>query len=126
MKENDNLQKTILIVDDEPMNIKMTEFIMKDEPIYRIIGAAGGEEALEIIKNENVDLVLLDVMMPGMDGFETLERIRENYQMPVAFMTGEKSIETIQKAASLGVDDYITKPFLPLSLKEVVHSILNN
>lgn len=126
MKENDNLQKTILIVDDEPMNIKMTEFIMKDEPIYRIIGAAGGEEALDILKTESVDLVLLDVMMPGMDGFETLERIREDYQMPVAFMTGEKSMETIQKAASFGVDDYITKPFLPLSLKEVVHSILNN
>lgn len=112
MKENDNEKKTILVVDDEPINFKMVESIMKEEAMYRIIGADGGQEALDILAKESVDLILLDVMMPDMDGFETLKRIRESYLVPVAFMTGETSIETIQKAADMGVEEYITKPFL--------------
>ncbi len=124
MKESFSVKKTILVVDDEPMNIKMTEFILKDEPLYNIIGASGGKHALEILKDTSVDLILLDVQMPEMDGFETLTQIKESYDIPVVFMTGDKSIETIQKATELGVDDYINKPFLPMSIKEIVHSIL--
>ena len=124
MKETDSLMKTMLVVDDEPINIKMVEFIMKDEPMCRIISAAGGREAMEILEKETVDLILLDVIMPEMDGFETLQHIREKYQIPVVFTTGDKNIETIQKATSSGVDDYVTKPFLPQALKEVIHSIL--
>jgi len=126
MKEKISFQKTILVVDDEPMNIKMTEFIMKDEPTYEIIGASSGADALDKLADTHVDLVLLDVKMPEMDGFETLVCIREKYDMPVVFMTGDKNLETIQRAAEVGVDDYITKPFLPLALKEIVHSILGN
>lgn len=126
MKEKISFQKTILVVDDEPMNIKMTEFIMKDEPTYEIIGASSGADALDKLADTHVDLVFLDVKMPEMDGFETLVCIREKYDMPVVFMTGDKNLETIQRAAEVGVDDYITKPFLPLALKEIVHSILGN
>lgn len=126
MKETDFLQRTILVVDDEPINIKMTEFIMKDEPMYKVLSASSGAEALKMIEMIPVNLILLDVMMPEMDGFETLLRIREKYQIPVVFMTGDKNLETIQKASSVGVDDYVTKPFLPQALKEVVHSILHN
>ena len=61
-----------------------------------------------------------------MDGFETLSRIREKYNIPVAFMTGDKDIKTIQKATELGIDDYINKPFMPLAIKEIIHSIFNN
>lgn len=126
MKESSSIQKTILVVDDEPMNLKMTEFIMKDEVLYKMIGVSSGREALETLENTSVDLILLDIQMPEMDGFETLSRIREKYDIPVAFMTGDKDISTIQKATELGVADYITKPFMPLVLKEVIHSICNN
>lgn len=128
MKENNSLQKRILVVDDEAMNIKMIEFIMKDEPLYKTIGASGGEEALKLLDEVSIDLILLDVQMPEMDGFETLSRIREKYNIPIVFMTGDRDIKTLQKATELGVDDYINKPFMPLTIKEIihVHSIFND
>lgn len=125
MKEKDTLKK-ILVIDDEPMNLKMIEFILKDEPMYETICSFGGREGLNILKQTEVDLILLDVKMPGMDGFETLRNIRKKYDIPVVFMTGEKNFEMIEKASEFAVDDYITKPFLPLALKEVIHSMLNS
>lgn len=125
MKESNSLHKTILVVDDEPMNIKMVSIILKDSPMYEVIGANSGEEALELLDNQQVDMILLDVMMPGMDGFEVISLIREKYHMPIVMMTGDRNIETIEKASKYGVDDYLTKPFLPLALKEIIHSTLN-
>lgn len=124
MREKD-LQKHILVVDDEPINIKMVQLIMKDEPMYTVIGANSGAEALKILEEREVNLILLDVIMPEMDGFETLSRIKDKYDIPVVFMTGDKNIETIQKATDYGVEDYLTKPFLPLAMKEIMHSISN-
>ena len=63
--------------------------------------------------------------MPKMDGFETLSHIKKKYNIPVVFMTGDKHLETLEKAAEQGVDDYLTKPFLPLALKEIMHGIAN-
>lgn len=125
LKETKSLQKRVLIVDDEPMNIKMIELIMKDEPMYEIIGACSGKEALSILENQEINLILLDLIMPEMDGFEALSLIKEQYNIPVVFMTGDKNIETLEKAAEHGVEDYLTKPFLPLALKEIMHSISN-
>jgi len=125
MKESDSLQKKILVVDDEQMNIKMVEIILKDTPIYEVVGASGGREALDMLAEQKIDIILLDVMMPGMDGFETISLIREKYNVPIVLMTGDRNIETIEKASQYGVEDYLTKPFLPLALKEIVHSILN-
>lgn len=124
MREKD-LQKHILVVDDEPINIKMVQLIMKDEPMYTVISANSGAEALKILEEREVNLILLDVIMPEMDGFETLSRIKDKYDIPVVFMTGDKNIETIQKATDYGVEDYLTKPFLPLAMKEIMHSISN-
>lgn len=126
MKESELIEKTILVVDDEPMNIKMTEFIMKDDPLYKIIGVQSGKEAIELIDKITVDLILLDVNMPEMDGFETLEHIREKHSIPIVFMTGDRNLETIQRATALGVEDYINKPFMPLAIKEIIHSIFND
>ncbi len=124
MQQAEEMKRTILVVDDEPISIKMTEFIMKNEPFYNIIGASNGRKALDILAQTDIDLVLLDVMMPDMDGFVTLAHIRETSSVPVVFMTSDKDIETIQRAAALGVDDYLTKPFFPMALKEVLHSLL--
>lgn len=125
MSEPKSVVKCVLVIDDEPLNIKLIEHIMSDEPMYEIIGAGGGAEAMEILEKREVNLILLDVVMPEMDGFEMLSKIKEKYKIPVVFMTGNKNIETIRKAAELGVEDYLTKPFLPLALKEVMHSISN-
>jgi len=124
MREIKNLQKNILVVDDEEMNIKMIEVILNDTPMYRVVGATGGIEALEILENKDIDMILLDVKMPGMNGFEAMEEIRKKYNMPIVLMTGDRKIETIERATKLGVDDYLTKPFQPLVLKEIIHSTL--
>ncbi|MBE5942689.1 MAG: response regulator [Lachnospiraceae bacterium] len=125
LKEAVTDHKKVLVVDDEPMNIKMIEFIMKEEPMYEIIGVNSGAQALEVLAQEDINLILLDLVMPEMDGFEALEKIQEKYTIPVVFMTGDKNLETLEKAAEYGVEDYLTKPFLPLALKEIMRSISN-
>ena len=125
LREVKSLQKKILVVDDEPMNIKMVEVILKDTPMYQVVGATSGMEALKMLDAHEIDLILLDVKMPEMDGFATIELIRQKYNMPIVLMTGDRNIETIERATKLGVDDYLTKPFLPLALKEIIHSTLN-
>ncbi len=125
LKESKAELKKVLVVDDEPMNGKMIEFIMKDEPMYEIISVSSGAQALEILAEQDIHIILLDLVMPEMDGFETLTHIQEKYDIPVVFMTGDRNLETLERAAEYGVDDYLTKPFLPLALKEIVHSILN-
>lgn len=125
LKEPQSLLKHVLVVDDDPMNVKMVKHIMCDEPMYEITGANSGEEALKVLEQQEINLILLDVVMPEMDGFETLLHIKEKYNIPVVFMTGDKNIETINKATEYGVEDYVTKPFLPLALKEIMRSISN-
>ncbi|MGN0155318.1 MAG: HD domain-containing phosphohydrolase [Lachnospiraceae bacterium] len=126
LRQNDFHKRTILVVDDEIMIRKIVEHVMKEEPMYRVISCADGREALNILEKQPVQLVLLDIEMPEMDGFETLKCIREKYKIPVVFMTGDRNRETLQRAEEMGVDDYLTKPFLPLQLREIVHSVLGN
>lgn len=126
MKQNDLTDRKILIVDDEPMNHRIIEHIIKEEGMYQIISAEGGREALDILQKEKVDVIMLDVVMPDMDGLETLRRIREKYQTPVVLMTADKTLDTSTEFAELGCDDYVTKPFLPLLIKEVIYNMTKN
>jgi len=123
MKQTDSMNRTILAVDDEPMNHKLLAHIMRDEPMYRMVAAGSGKEALELLKQQKFDLILLDVMMPGLDGLETLRLIREKYETPVVLMTSNRTLEISAEFSALGCDDYITKPFLPLLIKEIVHNM---
>lgn len=123
MKEADVTKKRVMTVDDEAMNNKIIIHIMKDEPNYEVVAAGSGQEALELLARESFDLVLLDVKMPEMDGLETLRRIREHYRVPVVLMTSDKNLETATEFSELGCDDYITKPVLPLLIKEIVHTM---
>jgi putative nucleotidyltransferase with HDIG domain len=126
MRQQENDKKFILVADDEPMNVRMVQYILQEEAIYTIISASSGKEALDIIAEKNIDLVLLDLKLPDMEGFELYRRIREKYSVPVVLMTEDKNLETIKKALELGIEDYVTKPFLPVVLKETVHSIVNS
>ncbi len=123
MQQADSLHRKILTVDDEAMNNKVIAHIMKDEPMYEFVAANSGAEALEILKTQCFDLIMLDVKMPEMDGFETLRQIREITDTPVVLMTGDKNLEALTEFSALGCDDYITKPFLPLLIKEVIHNM---
>lgn len=116
--------KTILIVDDET-NIRLSlEGVLQDEG-FRPIFAAGGEEALEKIREDNPDLVLLDIWMPGIDGLETLKRAREQWpDLLVVMMSGHGTIETAVKALKLGAYDFIEKPLALEKVLTCVHNAL--
>lgn len=104
----------ILIVDDEREIADVVELYLQNE--YRILKFYTGEEALACIENTKIDLAILDVMLPDIDGFTILKRIREKYTFPVIMLTAK--VEYIDKITGLtmGADDYIPKPFNPLEL----------
>jgi energy-coupling factor transport system substrate-specific component len=125
MKQTEELKQYILVVDDEPENIRMVEQMLADEPMYEITSAESGPEALELLQKKEFHLVLLDVDMPEMDGFETLAHIREFSSVPVVLMSVERDGTLLEKIVEYDAADCLTKPLLPLSLKEVFHSMLN-
>ena len=106
----------VMIVDDDFLNLKMASFILEKNGI-EVITMKSGRELLEKIKDNKPDLILLDVNMPEMDGFETLERLRaqeeSSLEIPIIFLTGDDSNETETKGLALGAMDFIKKPFVP-------------
>jgi DNA-binding response OmpR family regulator len=108
-----NNSKYILIVDDNPHNLKLLGNTLQHEG-YKLAAAMSGDEALEILESSPVDLILLDVMMPGTDGFETCQKIKKNKEwaeIPVIFITALNDIQNLVRAFDSGGADYITKPF---------------
>lgn len=103
---------TVLIVDDEPRNVKVIATALATEPC-RLLTAASGPECLEILEREEVHLVLLDVMMPGMSGYEVLAKIREDHRwrtLPVILVTALREREDRIRGIELGADDFLSKP----------------
>ena len=106
----------ILVVDDNGSNIDILLNILSD---YDVIPALSGKNALEIVKEEKVDLILLDIMMPEMDGFEVCKLLKSELKtskIPIVFLTSKHNMEDIQRGFELGAIDYITKPFNPIEL----------
>ena len=102
----------VLIVDDTETNVDMLVEALGDD--YEVMVAMDGEDALEMAAEEPQDLILLDVMMPGMDGFEVCEKLKlspETASIPVIFMTGKTDKEDRDRGMALGAIDYIFKPF---------------
>lgn len=125
MRQSDDQHKTVLAVDDEEISVEMLGHIFEAQPVYRFLSAASGEEALSLLREERVDLVLLDLEMPGMKGLDVFRHIKEIRDIPVVFMTATKDLATMEKAREMGVEDYITKPFMPQILLETVYGALN-
>ena len=126
MCQSDKNSKNILVIDDEIMNIKMVEFILKDVPDFQVTGVETKEETFSVLETKEIHLILLDLKMPDIDGFELYQMIREKYSIPVVLMTADKSIETIQRINELGIDDYLTKPLHAFVVKETIHGIVNS
>jgi two-component system KDP operon response regulator KdpE len=116
-------EKLILVVDDEPRMVRFVRMNLELEG-YRVIQAGTGLEALEKVRDDLPDLVVLDVMMPEMDGFETLARLREISTVPVIMLTVKGDEEDRIRGLELGADDYVTKPFSPRELASRIRAVL--
>jgi two-component system, OmpR family, KDP operon response regulator KdpE len=114
---------TALIVDDEPYLVDLVRLNLETEG-YRVVMASNGQEALERLKADLPDVVILDVMMPEMDGFETLARIREVSSVPVIMLTVRAEESDRIRGLEIGADDYLTKPFSPRELTTRVKALL--
>lgn len=116
------MKRKILIVDDEPNIVMTLEYAFKKQN-FEVFIARDGSEALEILKTNVPDIVLLDIMMPNIDGYQTLIKIKENEVLKhtkVVFLTAKSKTTDIQKGIDLGVDLYLAKPF---SIKNVIRNV---
>ena len=109
------MEKCILVVDDDTMNLKRTKIILQRH--YDVLFAESGEEALNMLKSEKIDMVLLDIEMPNMNGIETFERMRDDaIDIPVIFLTASGDEDDVLDALSLGAVNYLKKPYIPQEL----------
>jgi two-component system alkaline phosphatase synthesis response regulator PhoP len=119
-------RKRILVVDDEIYIVHILEFTLTMEG-YEVLTAADGEEALRRLEQDRPDLVVLDIMMPKVDGYEVLRRIRadeEFRQLPVILLSAKGRPIDRETGLEIGADDYIVKPFSPRRLLEKIQDLL--
>ena len=120
-------KRKILVVDDDPTMVKLINVNLKLNN-YSVVEATSGEQALDVLVNEPLDLVVLDIMMPGVDGWEVLRRIRsgkETEELPVILVTAKTQDSDVIRGWELGADEYVIKPFNPLLLVEVIKMVLD-
>ena len=113
----------VLICDDQPDILNALKIYLSAEG-YRIFEAANGQEALRILAGEDIHLVLMDVMMPVMDGIVATAKIRERSNVPIILLTAKSETEDLVLGLNVGADDYITKPFVPVEMLARVRSQL--
>ncbi len=124
MKQKCDTTKNILIADGDSQATDIIEHILQNETEYIVHKSSSGKEALQILMKTPVELVLLDIQLPDTDGFELCREIQKTWQIPIVFMIEDKNFDTIEKAAAMGIKDYLSKPVTPLTLLEVIRSIL--
>ncbi|WP_010198767.1 response regulator transcription factor [Bacillus sp. m3-13] len=113
----------VLVVDDEAEMREMLGMYLQKEN-YQVLHAENGEEALDMLYDHEVDLIILDVMMPDMDGFTACKKIREKYMMPILMLTAKSDELDKVRGLKLGADDYVMKPFSPKELLARVEALL--
>ena len=126
MNTEDDIKHTLLLVDDEPINLQVLRHTLQSD--YRLLFAKDGETALEIIKNETPDLILLDIMMPNISGHDVCRKLKADpltKSIPIIFITALSDAENEQLGLELGAVDYISKPFSPPIVKSRVKTHLS-
>ena len=113
----------VLAVDDEPRYLEIIRFNLETAG-FRVACAASGEEALELVAAEEPDLIVLDLMLPGIDGFEVCRSVRERSMCPIIMLTAKGAEEDKVRGLRLGADDYVTKPFSAQELLARVEAVL--
>lgn len=111
MKQN----RCIMVVDDEQTILRLLDHTLKPAG-YDVVLASDGSSALKLLKQHSPDLVILDIMMPGLNGFQVLRLMRQRSSVPVMMLTARREAETVRDALNLGADDYARKPFQTLEL----------
>lgn len=114
---------SILVADDEAEIADLIAIHLEKEG-YHVIKASDGQEAVNIVESQPVDLLILDIMMPKMDGYEVTRRIREQHNMPIIFLSAKTSDFDKVQGLVIGADDYMTKPFTPIELVARVNAQL--
>jgi len=114
---------SILIADDEEEIAELIAIHLEKEG-YNVIKVHNGQEAIQVIQTQSIDLLILDIMMPKMDGFEVTRQIREQYNMPIIFLSAKTSDFDKVHGLVIGADDYMTKPFTPIELVARVNAQL--
>jgi len=115
--------KSILVIDDDPYILKFLKTVLEQES-FIVHLASDGVYGLQLAKENVADLVLLDINMPGPDGYQVIQSIREHSSIPVIMLTGLHSVDTVKMCLDLGADDYLTKPFKPAELLARIRSKL--
>lgn len=126
--EIDPSQVKILIVDDIPLNVLLIDKMLGKFK-FNIMKASSGADALKIIEAEKPNLLLLDLMMPGIDGYQVTEQVRRTItkeEMPIVILSALNSNDDINRAISLGADEFITKPVIMERLHNTVINLVNN
>jgi twitching motility two-component system response regulator PilG len=116
----------ILIVEDEESLLKLESILLTTKG-YLVRGATTGPAALQAVAEEMPDLILLDIMLPGLDGFTVCERIKQNPEtrhIPIVFLTARKTPEDVARGEDVGADEYITKPFKSAMVMDVIAKLL--
>jgi two-component system KDP operon response regulator KdpE len=114
-------KRRVLVVDDHPKVLRFIEIGLKLRG-YEVMTTVSGEEALELIRSGKTDIVLLDIIMPGIDGFEVLRKLRGFTQLPVIAISA--SSENHDSALNLGANDFMTKPFEPDEMVNRINALL--
>ncbi len=123
MAESSSRRRKVLVVDDEPRMIRFIRLNLEHDG-FEVYEASSGTEALNKLRDRLPDIILLDVMMPDLDGFETLRLVREISTVPVIMLTAKGEEEDRVRGLELGADDYVTKPFSPRELVSRVRAVL--
>jgi DNA-binding response OmpR family regulator len=114
---------TILVIEDDPLQLQIIRDTL-EEAKFATIGARDGPQGLQLLYQNQPDLVILDVMMPHLDGWEVCKRIRDLSTVPIIFITAKDSDEDRVRGLKLGADDYLVKPFVPAELQARVEAVL--
>lgn len=114
----------ILVVDDDHHIRELVKVLIEEAGIGEVLEAADGVEALEMMEAQRAEMVILDIMMPNMDGWELCRELRKMYEMPILMLTAKGETRQIVKGFDLGTDDYLVKPFEPAELIVRVRALL--
>jgi two-component system KDP operon response regulator KdpE len=113
----------VLVADDQPEITRLVSLSLEDEG-FRVLAANDGASALEHLSESNPDVLLLDIMMPGMSGFDVLREVREHHPVPVILLSALSSTAHVSKGLNMGADDYVVKPFNPSELAARIRAVI--